>query len=101
MFDDARMYLKDLVRFPNSYPSSSVSFVFDEIVRVYKDFFFSPTVFDMLLKAHVESGLRKEVLFVFDNMGKCGRNPGLRSCNSLLSRLEVERIGRQFRCMSR
>ncbi|KAK9165619.1 hypothetical protein Scep_000810 [Stephania cephalantha] len=84
-FDDARVCLNELVEICVS--NCSVSFVFDELVSVYREFSFSPTVFDMLLKVYVEKGLVKDALFVFDNMGKCGCVPSLRSCNALLSRL--------------
>ncbi|KAH7690806.1 Pentatricopeptide repeat-containing protein [Dioscorea alata] len=95
MLDDARACLKELVSFFGS--KDSVSFVFDEMVRVYKEFSFSPTVFDMLLKVYAEGGLIKHALHVFDNMGKFGRIPSLRSCNSLLSCLVRNKESRACR----
>ncbi|KAJ0247793.1 putative pentatricopeptide repeat-containing protein [Hirschfeldia incana] len=78
MYDQTRAYLSDLIGL-----NHSCFVVWDELVRVYKSFRFSPTVFDMVLKVYAEKGLVKEALHVFDNMG--GRVPSLLSCNSLLS----------------
>ncbi|KAG9440145.1 hypothetical protein H6P81_020310 [Aristolochia fimbriata] len=83
IFNHAKAYLKRLIEI--SGPKDVVSVVFDELVLVYKEFSFSPTVFDMLLKMYSEMGSTKKALFVFDNMGKIGCNPSLRSCNCLLS----------------
>ncbi|PQQ20567.1 putative pentatricopeptide repeat-containing protein [Prunus yedoensis var. nudiflora] len=85
MYDQTRAYLNELVGLCNNNYSASV--VWDELVRVYREFTFSPTVFDMILKVFAEKGMTKYALHVFDNMGKCGRSPSLRSCNSLLSNL--------------
>ena len=41
----------------------------------------------MILKVYVEKGFTKNALYVFDNMGKCGQIPSLRSYNSLLNNL--------------
>lgn len=41
----------------------------------------------MILKVYVDKGLVKGVLYVFDNMGKCGSKLSLWFCNSLLSGL--------------
>ncbi|MQL82224.1 hypothetical protein Taro_014695, partial [Colocasia esculenta] len=84
MYDEARALLKELVRKFGS-GSSSISYVFDELIVVYREFSFSSTVFDMLLKAYAENGQVKEALFVLDNMGRYGCKPSLRSCNKLLS----------------
>ncbi|KAK9271157.1 hypothetical protein L1049_026746 [Liquidambar formosana] len=85
MFGETREYLNELVCLRKT--NGSVSVVWDELVRVYGEFSFSPTVFDMILKVYAEKGMTKNALYVFDNMGKCGRVPSLRSCNSLLSNL--------------
>ncbi|KAJ6679249.1 MITOCHONDRIAL GROUP I INTRON SPLICING FACTOR CCM1 [Salix purpurea] len=85
MYDETRSYLNELACLcKNNYTSF---LVFDELVRIYKDFKFSPLVFDMILKVYAEKGMVKNALHVFDNMGKYGRKPSLRSCNSLLSNL--------------
>ncbi|KAJ4879509.1 putative pentatricopeptide repeat-containing protein [Raphanus sativus] len=82
MHDRTRAYLRELVGL-----NHSCYLVWDELVRVFKSFRFSPTVFDMVLKVYAEKGLVKEALHVFDNMGGrgLGRVPSLLSCNSLLS----------------
>ncbi|XP_052192572.1 putative pentatricopeptide repeat-containing protein At1g19290 [Diospyros lotus] len=85
MFDQTRTYLYELVGFCQNKNAGSV--IWDELVRVYREFSFSGTVFDMILKAYAKKGLTKNALYVFDNMGKCGRVPSLQSCNSLLSSL--------------
>ncbi|KAB5526786.1 hypothetical protein DKX38_020633 [Salix brachista] len=85
MYDETRSYLNELACLcKNNYTSF---LVFDELVRIYKDFKFSPLVFDMILKVYTEKGMVKNALHVFDNMGKYCRKPSLRSCNSLLSNL--------------
>ncbi|KAG2319707.1 hypothetical protein Bca52824_012920 [Brassica carinata] len=81
MYDRTRFYLSELVGL-----NHSCFVVWDELVRVFESFHFSPTVFDMVLRVYAEKGLVKEALHVFDNMGRgLGRVPSLLSCNSLLS----------------
>ncbi|WZZ80594.1 hypothetical protein YC2023_101166 [Brassica napus] len=82
MYDQTRAYLSELVGL-----NHSCFVIWDELVRVYKSFHFSPTVFDMVLKVYAEKSLVKEALHVFDNIGSVGRVPSLLSCNSLLSNL--------------
>ena len=85
MYDETRSYLNELVGFcKNNY---TALFVWDELVRVYREFTFSPLVFDMVLKIYAEKGMIKNALHVFDNMPKYGCVPSLRSCNCLLSSL--------------
>ncbi|KAM2775710.1 hypothetical protein COP1_020422 [Malus domestica] len=67
MHDQTRAYLNELVRLCNNHCSAFV--VWDELVRVYREFTFSPTVFDMVLKVFAEKGMTKCALHVFDNMG--------------------------------
>lgn len=85
VFDRARALLRELVGGFGS--GGDVALVFDELGRVYKEFRFAPVVFDMLLKVCCELGQRQSALYVFDSMGKLGRQPSVRSCNSLLSDL--------------
>ncbi|KAK6938768.1 Pentatricopeptide repeat [Dillenia turbinata] len=85
MFDEVRLCLNQLV--DSSKGKCDVSVVYNQLVRVYKEFSFSPTVFNMILKIYAEKNLTKSALHVFNNMGKCGCKPSLRSCNSLLSSL--------------
>lgn len=85
MYDETRAYLSELVASCKN--NSSSYLIWNEIVGVYDEFRFSPLVFDMLLKIFAENGLIKDALNVFDNMGKYGRVPSLKSCNSLLSNL--------------
>ncbi|KAL6964782.1 hypothetical protein U1Q18_035838 [Sarracenia purpurea var. burkii] len=85
MFDETRSYLNELVDLCKTKKTSIV--IWDELVRVYREFSFSPTVFDMILKVYAKKGLTKDALYVFDNMGKSGRVPSLQSCNSLLNSL--------------
>ncbi|GFZ02973.1 pentatricopeptide repeat (PPR) superfamily protein [Actinidia rufa] len=83
MFDETRSFLNELVGFCESKRAGFM--IWDELVRVYREFSFSPTVFDMILKVYAKKGMPKNALYVFDNMGKCGRVPSLQSCNSLLN----------------
>ncbi|CAL5380732.1 unnamed protein product [Camellia sinensis] len=85
MFDETRVYLIELVGMCKTKNNSFV--VWDELVRVYREFKFSPTVFDMILKIYAKKGLTENALYVFDRMGKFGRVPSLGSCNSLLNSL--------------
>ncbi|KAK8938025.1 putative pentatricopeptide repeat-containing protein [Platanthera guangdongensis] len=80
MFDDARALTKDLIQ-----SRSTVSFVFNEMLQVYKDFSFSLKTFDIFFKAYADGGLVKEALFMFDSMGSHGWKPSVRSCNSMLN----------------
>lgn len=85
MFDETRAFLDELVGLcKNNYAGF---LIWDELVRAYKEFAFSPTVFDMILKIYAQKGMLKNALHVFDNMGKYGCIPSLRSCNCLLSNL--------------
>ncbi|RRT43363.1 hypothetical protein B296_00021861 [Ensete ventricosum] len=96
MFDDTRAFSKDLMAMTSSSSSkTSVSFVFDTLVKVYKEFSFSPTVFDMLLKVNAEGGSKKEALFflgqteaalkVFDLMSQRVIVPNVISYTSLIT----------------
>uniref|UniRef100_A0A7N1A1V8 Pentatricopeptide repeat-containing protein n=1 Tax=Kalanchoe fedtschenkoi TaxID=63787 RepID=A0A7N1A1V8_KALFE len=84
-FVEARAFLNQLVGLDKSRHPSFLAW--DELVRIYREFSFAPVVFDMILKVYAEKGMMKSALHVFDNMGKCGSVPSLRSCNSLLSNL--------------
>ena len=85
MYDETKVHLKELVTICKN--NHSAFFIWRELVSVYEEFSFSPTVFDMILKVYAEKGLTKYALHVFDNMGKCSSLPSLRSCNCLLSNL--------------
>ncbi|KAE9459025.1 hypothetical protein C3L33_09071, partial [Rhododendron williamsianum] len=85
MFDETRAYLNELVGFVKNKKLSLVVWV--ELVKVYREFSFSPTVFDMIMKVYAKKGLTGCALHVFDEMSKSGRMPSLQSCNSLLSSL--------------
>ncbi|XAR52605.1 hypothetical protein NMG60_11020755 [Bertholletia excelsa] len=85
MFDETRLYLNELVGLCKN--KNAGFMIWDELVRIYREFSFSPTVFDMILKVYAKKGLTKHALYAFDNMGKCGCLPSLQSCNSLLSSL--------------
>ncbi|CAM8919008.1 unnamed protein product [Rhodiola kirilowii] len=84
-FDETKALLNKLVGLGKSHQVEFV--VWEELVRVYREFSFAQVVFDMILKVYAEKGMMKNALHVFDNMGKCGSVPSLRSCNSLLSNL--------------
>ncbi|XP_047962671.1 putative pentatricopeptide repeat-containing protein At1g19290 isoform X4 [Salvia hispanica] len=84
MFDETRLYLRGLVELAER-DQLPVSLIYDELVAVFREFRFSGTVFDMMMKTYVERRLVKNALYMFDNMPKCGRVPSLRSCNGLLS----------------
>ncbi|KAL9271501.1 putative pentatricopeptide repeat-containing protein [Drosera capensis] len=85
-YEETRSYLNEIVGFGRK-RGCEVCVVWGELVRVYKEFKFSPTVFDMVLKVYVERGLVKDALYVFDEICRLGRVPSLRSCNGLLSGL--------------
>ncbi|KAG6398538.1 hypothetical protein SASPL_140003 [Salvia splendens] len=84
MFDETRLYLRGLVELAER-DQIPVSLIYAELVAVFREFRFSGTVFDMMMKPYVERRLVKNALYMFDNMPKCGRVPSLRSCNGLLS----------------
>ncbi|KAH7846279.1 hypothetical protein Vadar_012076 [Vaccinium darrowii] len=85
MFDETRVCLNELVGFVKNKKHSLVVWV--ELTRVYREFSFSPTVFDMIMKVYAKKGLTFCALHVFDEMSKSGRILSLQSCNSLLSSL--------------
>ncbi|KAK4352020.1 hypothetical protein RND71_027538 [Anisodus tanguticus] len=85
LFDEARFYLSELLELSRN-NKKPVSFVWDELVAVYREFKFSPTVFYMVLRIYAKKGLFKNALYVFDNMPKWGIVHKLGSCNSLVKK---------------
>ncbi|CAI9279217.1 unnamed protein product [Lactuca saligna] len=86
MFDETRAHLRVLVGFCEE-DSRLGLYIWHQLVRFYREFGFSPTVFDIILKLYAEKGLTKNALYVFDEMCRLGRVPSLHSCNGLLSGL--------------
>ncbi|KAI7750509.1 hypothetical protein M8C21_004897, partial [Ambrosia artemisiifolia] len=86
MFDETRDKLRVLVGFYEGDDRLGM-WVWGELVRVYREFGFSPTVFDIVLKFYAENGLVNNALHVFDEMCRLGRVPSLQACNGLLSGL--------------
>ncbi|GFZ02975.1 pentatricopeptide repeat (PPR) superfamily protein [Actinidia rufa] len=81
MFDETRSFLNELVGFCESKRAGFM--IWDELVRVYREFSFSPTVFDMILKVYAKKGMPKNALYVFDNMG-WGIVPDVYACTIMV-----------------
>ena len=86
LFPETRSILHQLLSLhcTNNFKTFAVC---NAVVSAYREFGFSPTAFDMLLKAFSERGMTRHALHVFDEMSKLARTPSLRSCNSLLAKL--------------